>query len=105
MEFNNLPHEIKLIAAKCLADKINSVSGFGENAIPPTTAKEQARQVRDAFIELFSDRELNDEKKEAAEKVAATLIGLQHMVGEDETIKCQIGHLISATDDLLEKCL
>ncbi|EOY8363490.1 hypothetical protein AIT68_005106 [Salmonella enterica subsp. salamae] len=40
-----------------------------------------------------------------AEKVAATILGLQQLVSGDAMVKTQIGHLISATDDLLEKCL
>ncbi|HAU5684733.1 TPA: hypothetical protein JD334_00450 [Citrobacter freundii] len=105
MEFSKLPHEVQVIAAKCLADKINTVSGFAGGEVNSGPAKEQAKQVRDAFIALFSERELDGEKKAAAEKVAATILGLQQLVSDDEMVKTQIGHLISATDDLLEKCL
>ena len=56
MEFSNLPKEVQLIAAECLAAKISIKSGLvlAEKTEP---AKVQARQIRDAFIELYSRSE------------------------------------------------
>ncbi|EOF6097113.1 hypothetical protein ACK1FP_004640 [Salmonella enterica] len=105
MEFSKLPHEVQVIAAKCLADKINTVSGFAGGEVNSGPAKEQAKQVRDAFIALFSEREMEGEKKAAAERIAATIAGMQQLIGSDEVLKTQVKHLISATDYLLDKCL
>ena len=51
MEFKDLPQKVQEIAAQCLADKISVRSGYGEE-VKSEPAKEQARQIRDAFIEL-----------------------------------------------------
>lgn len=52
MEFKDLPLKVQEIAAQCLADKISVRSGFGEGGVKSEPAKEQARQIREAFIEL-----------------------------------------------------
>ncbi|HBM3191944.1 TPA: hypothetical protein LVL52_002704 [Klebsiella michiganensis] len=105
MNFSNLPHDVQLIAAKCLADKLTGAIGFADDGIKKPTAKSQAHQVRDAFIALFSDRELEGDKKAAAEKLAATILGLQQLVPDNEIIKTQIEHVVSAADYFVEKCL
>lgn len=105
MEFSNLPHEVQLIAAKCLADKLNGVSLFAEDSLKKPTAKVQAKQVRNAFLALFSEREFEGDKKKAAEKLAATILGLQQLVADNEIIKTQVGHVVSAADDFAGKCL
>lgn len=56
MEFRNLPKEVQVIAAECLAAKISIKSGLVPSG-QAEPAKEQARQVRDAFIELYSRSE------------------------------------------------
>ena len=53
MEFKELPHKVQEIAAQRLADKISYVSGFTEGEVKNEPAKDQARQVREAFIELY----------------------------------------------------
>lgn len=52
MEFKDLPQKVQEIAAQCLADRISVTSGFGDGVAKKEPAKEQARQVREAFIEL-----------------------------------------------------
>ncbi|MDL4584186.1 hypothetical protein QRZ28_20220 [Raoultella ornithinolytica] len=54
MEFKDLPLKVQEIAAQCLADKISSTSGFGMGVEKNEPAKEQARQIREAFVELYS---------------------------------------------------
>lgn len=60
MEFSNLPKQVQLIAAECLAANISIKSGLvpAEKTEP---AKVQARQIRDAFIELYTERDAQDE--------------------------------------------
>ncbi|EHC9798465.1 hypothetical protein JYZ84_002342 [Salmonella enterica subsp. enterica serovar Sandiego] len=105
MEFSKLPHEVKTIAARCLAEKMNIAPELSESHIRDQSAKNQGLQVRDAFIALFSEREMEGEKKAAAERIAATIAGMQQLIGSDKVLKTQVKHLISATDDLLDKCL
>lgn len=105
MEFKDIPYDVQLIAAKCLADKLNGVSLFAEDGLKKPTEKEQAEQVRNAFLTLFSEREFEGDKKKAAEKLAATILGLQQLVAENEIIKTQVGHVVSAADDFAGKCL
>ncbi|ORJ48001.1 hypothetical protein B2M27_23255 [Kluyvera intermedia] len=52
MKFSNLPKEVQVIAAECLAAKISIKSGLVP-AGQAEPAKEQARQVREAFIALY----------------------------------------------------
>ncbi|VAP72314.1 Uncharacterised protein [Klebsiella pneumoniae] len=54
--FADLPAKVQEIAAQCLADKMDIVSVFGEGSDECGPAKSQARQVRDAFIELYLPR-------------------------------------------------
>ncbi|HBY5919891.1 TPA: hypothetical protein MIZ65_11435 [Klebsiella pneumoniae] len=54
MEFKDLPLKVQEIAAQCLADKISYVSGFAEGAVKSEPAKDQARQVKEAFVELYA---------------------------------------------------
>lgn len=54
MEFRDLPLKVQEIAAQCLADKINVTLGFAEVCVKKEPAKEQARQIREAFVELYS---------------------------------------------------
>lgn len=71
MEFKNLPLKVEEIAAQCLADKICFVSGFAEGVVKNEPAEDQAQQVKDVFVDLYSlpvaqpsfltdDRELSD---------------------------------------------
>ncbi|MCS4271170.1 MULTISPECIES: hypothetical protein [Raoultella] len=62
MEFKNLPLKVQEIAAQCLADKICFVSGFAEGAVKNEPAKDQARQVREAFIELYCEEYQGEEE-------------------------------------------
>ncbi|HEJ9227973.1 TPA: hypothetical protein SML94_001116 [Klebsiella oxytoca] len=104
MKFEDIPYGVQLIAAKCLADKlcIEQVPGLAEQT---GAAKAQAHQVRDAFIALFSERELEGDKKAAAEKLAATILGLQQLVTDNAIVKNQVSHVVSAADDFVDKCL
>lgn len=53
MKFEELPHEVQLIAAQVLADRMPPSSvGAVKQEIEP--AVKLARDVRDAFIELYS---------------------------------------------------
>ncbi|EMB9091255.1 hypothetical protein ACFGUA_003322 [Klebsiella michiganensis] len=54
MEFKDLPPEVQEIAAQCLADKISYVPGFAEGAVKNEPAKDQARRVKEAFVELYA---------------------------------------------------
>lgn len=54
MEFKDLPLKVQEIAAQCLADKISGTSGFGQGIVKNEPVKDQARQVREAFVELYS---------------------------------------------------
>ncbi len=83
MEFSKLPIEVQLIAAECLAAKL-STTGFGIE-VKNEPAKSQARQVREAFITLFSECELDGSKKTAAEELAAAILGFEQALA-DETI-------------------
>ena len=55
MEFSKLPIGVQLIAAECLAAKINTTSLLVSGKNGP--AKEQARQVKEAFTALYSPSE------------------------------------------------
>ncbi|EAQ6127347.1 hypothetical protein AXA88_01790 [Salmonella enterica] len=68
MEFSKLPHEVQVIAAQCLAEKMNIALGLSDDYVKGQSAKNQGLQVRDAFIALFSDRELDGEKRAAKSK-------------------------------------
>ncbi|HBC5231872.1 TPA: hypothetical protein KEU23_001375 [Klebsiella oxytoca] len=105
MKFSDLSHDVQIIACHCLAGKLNGMRVSGEQVIDPKTAKQQAHQVRDAFIALFSERELEGDKKAAAEKLAATILGLQQLVTDNEIVKNQVSHVVSAADDFVDKCL
>ena len=61
MEFNDLPVSIQEIAAKCLADRITYLPGLQEESVSRSSAKQEARDVRDAFIELYTERDVQDE--------------------------------------------
>ncbi|HEC2568060.1 TPA: hypothetical protein R2K66_000935 [Raoultella ornithinolytica] len=54
MEFKDLPLKVQEIAAQCLADKISYVSGYAEGVVKREPAKDQARQVKEAFVELYA---------------------------------------------------
>ncbi|EAW8899705.1 hypothetical protein F3Y86_03230 [Salmonella enterica] len=68
MRFKELPHEVQMIAAQCLAEKMNIAHELSNDHIKEQSAKNQGLQVRDAFIALFSERELDGEKKAAKSK-------------------------------------
>ncbi|EBW7250970.1 hypothetical protein DQC13_00170 [Salmonella enterica subsp. enterica serovar Gatow] len=68
MEFRELPHEVQVIAAQCLAEKMNIAPELSESHIRDQSAKNQGLQVRDAFIALFSEPELDGEKRAAKSK-------------------------------------
>ncbi|EMG9444222.1 hypothetical protein V5268_005606 [Escherichia coli] len=101
MKMQELPVEVQAIAASTLRRKMK-INDQRTNKEP---VEKLAHEVREAFIYLFSERVLKGEKKAAAEKVAATMLGLQQLVPDDAMIKAQVGHLISAIDDLLDKNL
>lgn len=63
MEFKDLPLKVQEIAAQCLADRISVTSGFAEGAVKNEPAKDQARQVREAFIELYADTNADEAEK------------------------------------------
>lgn len=54
MEFKDLPQKVQEIAAQCLADKISIKLGFAEGLVKSESAKDQARQVKEAFVELYA---------------------------------------------------
>lgn len=54
MEFKDLPLKVQEIAAQCLADKIRATPGFAEGVVKKEPVKNQAHQIREAFIELYS---------------------------------------------------
>ncbi|HGG3432790.1 TPA: hypothetical protein ACJFZM_004611 [Salmonella enterica subsp. enterica serovar Oranienburg] len=101
MKMQELPVEVQAIAASTLRRKMK----INDQRADKEPVEKLAHEVREAFISLFSERVLQEEKKAAAEKVAATILGLQQLVSGDAMVKTQTGHLISATDDLLKKCL
>lgn len=104
MEFSKLPHEVKMIAAKSLADRITAGNGFAESEVKGASAKGLAKQVRDAFTVLFADREPEGEKKAAAEKLATAICTLRSWKGHGyENIENEVNQLISAADFLLDK--
>lgn len=55
MKFEDIPYDVQLIAAKCLADKLTSYSALSCAKVVP--AKDQAQQVREAFLELYQEKE------------------------------------------------
>lgn len=63
MGFKDLPLKMQEIAAECLADKISYMSGFAEGSVKNEPAKDQARQVREAFIELYADTNADEAEK------------------------------------------
>ncbi|EAO8631494.1 hypothetical protein CVF48_20920 [Salmonella enterica] len=101
MKMQELPVEVQTIAASTLRRKMK----INDQRADKEPVTKLAHEVREAFISLFSERVLQEEKKAAAEKVAATILGLQQLVSGDAMIKAQVGHLISAIDDLLDKNL
>ena len=54
MEFKDLPLKVQEIAAQCLADKISYTTGFTEGSGKFEPTKDQALQVKEAFIELYA---------------------------------------------------
>lgn len=105
MEFRDLPHDVQVIACRCLADKISSTFLFGEESVSNTDVKKQAHMVRDAFIALLSDRELEGDKAAAAAKLAATIMAMQQLVADDDIANNQLNHVISASNEFIDKCL
>lgn len=68
MEFKDLPLKVQEIAAQCLADKISVRSGFGEGEVKNEPAKEQARQIRDAFVGLYASPAASSSQCDCAQK-------------------------------------
>lgn len=60
MRFEELPHEVQMIAAKTLSDRFPSAGLSKSNSFEPATAL--ARDVKAAFIELYSSDD-NEEKE------------------------------------------
>ncbi|SXF40747.1 hypothetical protein [Klebsiella variicola] len=54
MGFKDLPAKVQEIAAQCLADKISGTPGFAMGIVKNEPAKDQARQVKEAFLELYA---------------------------------------------------
>lgn len=55
MKFDDIPHDVQLIAAKCLAHKLTSYGLLSCETAKAVPAKEQAQQVREAFVELYEE--------------------------------------------------
>ncbi|MXF49969.1 hypothetical protein GR294_26230 [Raoultella sp. Lac2] len=68
MEFKDLPLKVQEIAAQCLADKISVTSGFAEGAVKNEPAKDQARQVKEAFVELYASPAASSSQCDCAKK-------------------------------------
>lgn len=68
MEFKDLPQKVQEIAAQCLADKISIASGFAEGAVKNEPAKDQARQVKEAFVELYVSPAASSSQCDCAQK-------------------------------------
>lgn len=67
MKFEELPHEIQMIAAQTLSNRISGLGvGFTEQTEP---VKALAREVRDAFIEMCSQPELALIPSDSVQKV------------------------------------
>lgn len=63
MEFKDLPLKVQEIAAQCLADKISGTSGFGQGIVKNEPVKDQARQIKEAFVELYADTYADEVEK------------------------------------------
>ncbi|EMB3264489.1 TPA: hypothetical protein ACS624_002975 [Klebsiella michiganensis] len=70
MEFKDLPQKVQEIAAQCLADRISVTSGFGDGVAKKEPAKEQARQVKEAFVELYCEEHQDEEEAKQAKPYA-----------------------------------
>lgn len=57
MKFDDIPYDVQLIAAKCLAHKLTSYGALSCEAAKDVPAIEQAQQVREAFLELYREKE------------------------------------------------
>ncbi|WP_343297366.1 hypothetical protein AAG122_19050 [Raoultella planticola] len=68
MEFKDLPQKVQEISAQCLADKISVRSGFGKGEVKSEPAKEQARQIREAFVELYASSAASSSQCDCAQK-------------------------------------
>lgn len=68
MEFKDLPLKVQEIAAQCLADKISIASGFAEGAVKNEPAKDQARQIKGAFAELYTSTAASSPQCDCAHK-------------------------------------
>ncbi|MFU7835470.1 hypothetical protein [Raoultella planticola] len=68
MEFKDLPLKVQEIAAQCLADKITVISVLGESGAKKEPAKEQARQVKEAFVELYASPAASSSQCDCAQK-------------------------------------
>ncbi|RWT96642.1 hypothetical protein [Raoultella ornithinolytica] len=68
MEFKDLPLKVQEIAAQCLADRISVTSGFGGGVAKKEPAKDQARQVKEAFVELYASPAASSSQCDCAQK-------------------------------------
>lgn len=68
MEIKDLPLKVQEIAAQCLADKISIASGFAEDAVKNEPAKDQARQIKGAFVELYTSTAASSPQCDCAQK-------------------------------------
>ncbi|MEN0629831.1 hypothetical protein AAIG33_20670 [Phytobacter ursingii] len=57
MKFEDIPYDVQLIAAKCLAHKLTSYGALSCEAAKAIPAKDHAQQVREAFLELYQEKE------------------------------------------------
>lgn len=55
MKFEELPREIQLIAAQALSNRLSTLGSGVKEQIEPV--KTLAREVREAFIEMYSQQE------------------------------------------------
>ncbi|EKN4139363.1 formyltetrahydrofolate deformylase [Yersinia enterocolitica] len=61
MKFEELPREVQMIAAKTLSDRFPSAGSSKSNGFEPATAL--AREVKEAFIELYSSDDNKDKAR------------------------------------------
>ena len=89
MEFKDLPLKVQEIAAQCLADKISYVSGFAEGAVKNEPPKDQARQVKEAFVELYTSPAASSSQCDCDQKSKNHQVSINIMTHTITPIPCK----------------
>lgn len=111
MDFQKLPKDIQYIAANALADRINSNHGFVVPIQASETMLEASQKIKEAFINLYSESDDDDVKKENGQdyesgksektKLSCIVVGTSEI--EDRIKKMPYTQLVTEVADAIGK--